>query len=159
MLLCKKSVPYAVTLTLNPYFHVFALEQQYDIVDQALKDIMKKSKFEPDLTMICEVTLRMNLHFHGIVTLNGFTLPVNCLRYVNDMFRDVKYKNRQIFGSQRCIKPIDNWPVWQTYILKDVDKTRNILYCRHPIMFDCHESVRQATLMINFPDFEVAAAQ
>lgn len=131
----RKTVDFAITLTLHPRLFSLSIDEQYDIAKKEFLECLKKRKFDIRYTIIAELTMAFNIHLHGIMCIVGVRSKC-CLAYLNDLFRQSK-----IFGRQRLVKVIDDFDKWMEYLAKDYKKTWNALHCRNPIMFDTDDEI------------------
>lgn len=117
---------YAVTITLKPsMYHMTAVMQRNAIqgIINSITDIR--------ISVICELTKSFNIHLHGTikVPMGGKKSPEH---KINDIFRNIKD-----IGFV-CVKPIDDYPHWQAYCLKQYKLTKMELN-EHPVIRDDNE--------------------
>lgn len=117
---------YALTVTLQPKYHKLSVEEQYDLLNNQINIITKRYP-NVFLTLVVELTKSFNIHAHGFIK---SPLEKTALRKMYDIFR-----NDVIIGYI-YIKPIDDHSKWLEYICKDIDKTRESMYCRLPVIID-----------------------
>jgi len=120
------SQDYAITITLKPFLYKESLESQYD---KLWEEVDKMYKFSAcwQQTIVVEVTKSFNIHAHGFIKVRNSR---NALRTIYDFFR----KNASI--GFVYVKPVECHNTWLEYVLKDIKKTYDTLYCRRPIMID-----------------------
>jgi hypothetical protein len=120
---------YCITLTLRPVFYKKSLEEQYDMLYEELRNIIKKEN-DIRVTMIVECTKSYNIHAHGLIQLDDLKPNRVTKRKIHDLFRSSK-----IIGFI-YLKIMEDLLSWMIYICKDINETRLILRCRFPILFD-----------------------
>lgn len=102
---------HAITLTLRPKYYSMSLEEQLHLSSNEIKALNNVQYH-----VIAELTPNYNIHYHGVIQIvkpNKYSL----LRQLYDITRKM-----EIIGFC-CIKPLDDYEVWQSYIYKDYDKT------------------------------------
>lgn len=122
----RYSNEYAITITLKPsMYHMTAVMQRNAIqgIINSLTDIK--------ISVMVELTKSFNVHLHGTVKvpMKGLKSPEHI---VNDVFRNLKDV------GYVCVKPIDDYPHWQSYCLKDYAVTKNELN-ENPVIRDDNE--------------------
>lgn len=137
---------YAFTITLKPPLYRFNLREQ---IEKTKDKLLKMTNYVAKLTLVAEVTKNLNVHYHGIVAFEKEDQYHGCSEQYCAAFKDVFRKSKD-FGFI-CIKPIDNFPKWVAYILKDRKRTF-ALTRTHPLLCDGHElenMFERAELRIN----------
>lgn len=125
-----QSVKYSFTVTLQNKMYVYKPEEQYDFT--YLELIKRLKALGATFTIIAELTLNGNLHYHGIITFHQRSKS-HSLDFKN-VFRTSK-----IFGYSN-IKQIEDYEGWVEYIIKELHNTKDIL-CRPPIVYDDNKIV------------------
>lgn len=141
----EKTHEYAFTITLKPPLYRFNLREQ---IEKTKDKLLKMCNYVAQFTLVAEVTKNFNIHYHGIVNFEVDYKFTNNEQYCAE-FKDVFRKSKD-FGFI-CIKPIDNFPKWVAYILKDRKRTFELTRT-HPLLCDGHElenMFERAALRIN----------
>lgn len=123
----KKSI--AVTITLNNDFINSATpKSQVKIIHKYLPKLL--NSLCKDYYMTLEFTKKGNCHIHGVVTFHDEDLEHNCICF-KSCLTSLVYKEGskliRIFGFSE-LKELFDITGWNTYISKDKEKTRHILY-------------------------------
>lgn len=122
------SVDYSFTITLKPK-GLFCLEpeQQYDAAVKHIND--KLLALTMSHTIVCELTLSYNIHFHGICCFNISRKDKNCQKEWFKCWRNDPYVG---FTNLRQVTDKNGW---LEYMAKDFDKTYLALN-RRPLIYD-----------------------
>lgn len=115
---------YAITVTLQPKLFKQSIEQQYDALQEDIKEIKGDSNIM--ISLVVELTKSYNIHAHGFICARSKIAK----RYIHDKFR------KRISTGFIYLKPIDNHDVWLKYVTKNIEETRSTIYCRPPVLVD-----------------------
>lgn len=124
---------YAVTITLKPsMYHMTAVMQR-----NAIQGIINSFTAAVKMSVICELTKSFNIHLHGTIKVNRDALNKSVKgkspeHQIHDLFRNIKD-----IGFV-CVKPIDDYPHWQQYCLKNYKLTKDELN-ENPVIRDDNE--------------------
>lgn len=102
------------TLTLRPLLYSKTPQQQFDITSSLIKQVLSRYKY----TLIAELTQEHNVHYHGLVDIEGIVAKdafLNCFRSLN------KY-----LGRKSCTG-VQYESSYEKYMVKDIDKTFKVI--------------------------------
>jgi len=105
----KKSISYAVTLTLAPRLYKLEGPEQVAYVRSTVCHLLNRKGLK--YTLVACYTKSYNAHFHGICHYEGMSLPKDCLKDLYSIFR----KEKDIGFS--CYKPVTDEPEWKRYCM------------------------------------------
>jgi len=107
------SSEFAITITLRPSMYAMTAIMQRNAI-QGIMNSFENCK----LSLICELTQSYNIHLHGTIK-----VPIKGKKDVQHIVHDIFRPFKEI--GFICVKPIDDYDVWQKYCLKEYMKTLN----------------------------------
>lgn len=108
-----QSVKYAFTITLQSKMFKYTPQEQYD---HTYLELCKRLKaLGTTLTVIAELTLNANIHYHGVIQFH-----VKSKSHLVD-FKNC-FRTSKIFGYS-VLKQIEDEAGWSEYVLKNVRET------------------------------------
>lgn len=127
----RRTIDYAITVTVKPKFHCLLPEDQFD---KATDELLRKlASVKARHSCVAEFTKAYNIHYHLIVN-----FPYNVkfhMRFIYDQFRDSQY-----IGFV-YVKPVDDYYKWTDYMMKSVKDTYQAFKCRHPVISNDYDLV------------------
>lgn len=115
------SIEYALTVTLNPKLYRFKPSEQYRLTQLGLDQMFEKTEWK--ISIIPEVTQNYNIHYHCIVSAYNIKKYKKGVVYsIHNKFRKMKHLYGYIY-----LKPITEFHIWQEYMVKDIEKTKQII--------------------------------
>lgn len=128
---------YAFTITLKPKCYDTSLRHQLQHTYRSiLNRLIGDEEYPHKVTLVAESTKQCNIHYHGIIAFNHWTLRGRRV--------DVYWYNlwrKHTFVGFTLIKVMENEQGWIEYITKDIDETKDKLSNCHvkPVIQDDHD--------------------
>lgn len=154
----KESCFYNFTLTLNPFLYSKLPIDQIGETSHILVNIMREIMHVVNITIVIELTTNMNVHYHGIFTVNLHKYK-SCL-IVNRFFNTLRKKSyRKFFGTSRCYQT-EHLLESEFYLQKDIFETYALLDRKiYPFVIDTLHIDDHFTFQLRFTDWLKTAAQ
>lgn len=143
-----QTVDYHLTVTLKPY--LYAKTPYKQLVKSAV--LLHKMLLAYKATIIAELTKDYNIHYHCLIStlVDRFDYKKRPFDYyVHDIFR----RHRDTFGYIKCDQ-IKNYSEYVKYMMKDIDKTKEILEVT-PIIRDDYFLTPHEDSLINIISYSI----